>query len=68
MAKQAADFFTAAELVTRWKSRVTKRTLDNWRCMTPRRGPAFTKIGGRVLYPRAAVLEWEKQNQTTQGE
>lgn len=33
------------------------RTLANWRAQGL--GPAFVKVGGRVLYTLAAVAEWE---------
>lgn len=59
---QAAEYFTADELVTRWKDTVTTGTLANWRAAKPKRGPSFVKIGGRVLYPIAGVMAWEAQN------
>lgn len=55
------EYFTPDELVTRWKNKVTKGTLANWR-VKKRRGPAFVKICGHVLYPVASVLEWEAKN------
>lgn len=50
-------YLTPAELVTRYKKAITLRTLANWRCSGD--GPAYTKIGGRVLYPSEAVTKWE---------
>jgi hypothetical protein len=41
----------AAELL-----RLDERTLANWRCS--RRGPAFMKLGGRVVYSEQALLAW----------
>lgn len=35
---------------------VTKRTLAMWR--NKRRGPAWTKLGRKVVYRRGAVAEW----------
>lgn len=57
-----AQYYTADELVERWKGAVTKGTLANWRAAKNRRGPPFTKIGGRVLYPMAGVVKWESDN------
>lgn len=34
---------------------VTTQTLGTWRRSTPRRGPAFVKLGGRIVYPEAGV-------------
>lgn len=50
-------YFTPKELVERYKGTITLRTLANWRCTGD--GARYTKIGGRVLYPTEAVLEWE---------
>lgn len=50
-------YLTPKELVERYKGTITLRTLANWRCTGE--GARYTKIGGRVLYPIEAVLEWE---------
>lgn len=60
--QQAATHFTPAQLLARWEGIVAKGTLDNWRSGKNKRGPAFVKIGGRVLYPIAGVIEWENAN------
>lgn len=39
---------------------VTLATLATWRSRGL--GPAYVKIGGRVLYRREAVEEWEAKN------
>lgn len=60
-----AKFLTPAELVERWAGAVTLGTLANWRsrCKPGRQvGPAFQKIGSRVLYPLAAVMAYESAN------
>jgi hypothetical protein len=63
MTNAAAEYFTADELVTRWKNRVTVGTLANWRAKKNRhRSPPFVKFGRNVLYPVAGVLEWEAKN------
>ena len=57
---QNAKYLTTDELATRWKGAVTAGTLVNWRSRG--RGPAFVKLGSRVRYPLAMVLEWEAAN------
>lgn len=51
-------FFSPQELVERYQGKITTRTLANWRCTGT--SPPYTKVGGRILYPRDKVLEWEK--------
>lgn len=53
------DFYTPDELVARYRGKITKRTLANWR--SHNEGPTPTKIGGRVLYAVSAVREWEQK-------
>lgn len=57
-----AEYLTIDELAARWKGVVHKGTLANWRAATPVRGPAFVKIGTKVLYPLEKVVQWEQQN------
>ena len=52
------DYMTPAQLAARYHGAISVRTLANWR--SKGEGPAFTKIGGRVLYSLAAVVSWEK--------
>lgn len=59
MNTEGNDYLTPAELVARYKGAVTIRTLANWRSSGD--GPAYTKVGGRVLYPVMAVTQWERQ-------
>lgn len=49
-----------AELVDRWRGQIAEHTLANWR--SEGRGPDYMRIGGRVLYPMAAVEAWEESN------
>lgn len=42
--------------------RPTIRTLDRW--LLNGDGPAFTRIGKRVLFRRSAVLEWLRSRET----
>lgn len=50
-------FLTPDELVDRYASTISLRTLANWR--SSKQGPPFVKIGGRVMYPVAEVERWE---------
>lgn len=54
---QVHEYLTPVELVDRYKGTITIRTLANWRSTGD--GPAYTKVGGRVLYPVKSVIEWE---------
>lgn len=51
---------TIDELVARWKQKIVRGTLANWR--SAGQGPAYTKIGKTVLYPKSAVELYERQN------
>lgn len=60
-----AQFLTGEELAARWK--INKQTLNNWRHRRNtgkpgQKGPAFVKIGSRVLYPLEQVELWERSN------
>ncbi len=50
-------YLTPKELCHRYKRAVSERTLANWR--SKREGPAYTKIGGKVLYLIRDVIDWE---------
>lgn len=54
-----AKFMTPREVAEHFRGRVTERTLANWRYRL--KGPAFHKIGGRVLYEWASVDAWEEK-------
>jgi hypothetical protein len=51
------QYLTPEELSARYRGEITTRTLANWRSRGE--GPRFRKIGGKVLYTLADVLEWE---------
>jgi hypothetical protein len=55
MSKQ---YLTPDELSARYNGQISKRTLSNWRSGSGN-GPAFTKVGGKVLYALDAVEAWE---------
>ncbi|MBY5869334.1 helix-turn-helix domain-containing protein [Rhizobium leguminosarum] len=50
--------YTAPEVAERL--RVSEVSLARWR--STRRGPAYIKSGGRVLYREADLLEYENKN------
>ena len=54
------DFLTPKELATRW--RLNQQTPANWR--SERRGPRWTKIGSKVLYPFEGIQSYEQSNQS----
>ena len=51
------QYLTPAQVVKRWDNTITTGTLANWR--SKKTGPAFLKIGSRVVYPIAKLEEWE---------
>tara|TARA_R100001594_G_C3875769_1_gene224619 strand:+ start:212 stop:412 length:201 start_codon:yes stop_codon:yes gene_type:complete len=55
--KGCSDFMTTAELAARWHK--SPRTLENWRVQSI--GPAYTKIGGTVLYKISEIEEYESK-------
>lgn len=55
------EYLTPEELCQRYKGRISPRTLANWR--SSGEGPRHSKIGGRVLYSKAAVEEWENKRE-----
>lgn len=52
------NYLTPLELIKRYKNSISLRTLANWRSNGD--GPNYTKIGGKVLYSIADVIQWEK--------
>ena len=53
-----APYLTPHALYKRWGNAISPKTLANWR--TKGIGPKWTKIGGRVVYALADVLEYER--------
>jgi hypothetical protein len=51
-------FLDTKELAERW--RMSPRTLENQRGKG--QGPEFLKIGGKVLYDRSYIEQYEKDN------
>jgi hypothetical protein len=56
----AAAFLTPKELATRWK--LNPQTLANWRALG--KGPPYSKIGTKVLYPVEGIHAYESINQS----
>lgn len=54
---------SADELIVRWRGQVKAATLTTWR--SRKLGPAYVKVGGRVLYPLRSVQEYERRNTRT---
>lgn len=48
---------TPEQVAARYKGNLSVRTLANWR--TSGDGPKYIKIGGKVMYRRDALLQWE---------
>jgi hypothetical protein len=61
MTKTSSEFLTDLELADRWH--MHRQTLISWRSAGT--GPAFVRIGRRVLYPLAEVEQYEKANTIT---
>lgn len=57
-------YLTPTELASRWKDLITLKTLANWRSQGD--GPAYTKIGGRVMYRLFDVIKWEDSRRILQ--
>lgn len=57
MAQAQPKFLTAAEVSQRWGGAVGTGTLANWRVQG--KGPAFVKLGSKVLYPVEELDQWE---------
>ena len=60
MIMNSGKYLTPAELVERYKGRISLGTLANWRCLG--NGPEYTKVGGRILYPLEKVEDWERKS------
>lgn len=56
----SAAFLTSKEVADRW--RLSDQTLANWR--SAGKGPPFTRVGTRVLYPIEGIHAFEKLDST----
>lgn len=59
-AQAPKKYLTPAEVVARFEGRISPQTLSNWRNLGT--GPAYLKLGGKVLYPIDRLVEWEQRN------
>ena len=57
----SSEFLTDLQLAERWH--LHRQTLIRWRSLN--KGPSYSKINGRVLYPLAEVEQFEKANTIT---
>ena len=53
------DYLTPQQVRDRYQGRLSLQTLANWRYQGT--GPQYLKLGGRVLYPLAELLAWERE-------
>lgn len=58
-------FLSPYELCDRWGGTVVSGTLANWR--NKKKGPPFTKIGGKVRYRLSDVIKYEQENTKNGG-
>lgn len=61
MDSKQPEYLSPAQVVARWENAVTTGTLANWRAQ--KKGPPYRKMGGRVRYPLAKLVEWEAKNE-----
>jgi len=58
-------YLTPEELSKRWNCVISVRTMANWRSCGSGSGPRFVKVGGRILYKKSDVEEWEQLRTAT---
>ncbi|WP_374571936.1 helix-turn-helix transcriptional regulator [Phenylobacterium sp.] len=54
----AQDYLSPKQLAALLGGAVSVKTLANWRSDPEEPGPAYHRLGNRILYPRASVDEW----------
>lgn len=59
-----AEYLTPYQIYHRWAGAISLKTMANWRSLGV--GPPYVKVRGRVLYPRAGLLQWESANGSVQ--
>lgn len=57
---ESLDLLTAAEVSERWRGVIKPRTLAQWRYEG--RGPAYQKLGGRVMYSIGDIEAYEREH------
>ena len=53
------QYLTPNQVRDRYQGKISLQTLANWRYQGE--GPQYLKLGGRVLYPLEALIEWERE-------
>lgn len=59
-AARKTSYLTPLQVSERYEGRISVRTLANWR--SSGNGPAFSRIGGRILYPEERLMDWEEKS------
>lgn len=62
-AVRKTSYLTPAQVAERYEGSISVRTLSNWRYLGT--GPAFSRLGGRILYPEDKLIEWEEKQTVT---
>ena len=60
---QEVKYLTPQQVAARYNNAITVRTLGNWR--STGQGPDYVKIGGKVMYPVDALIQWEESRKRT---
>jgi hypothetical protein len=66
----ASQLLTAQDVSSLTENRIKPSTLAKWRSGQPgrrRRGPAYIKCGGRIVYRREDVETWLEANRIVPG-
>lgn len=53
------QYLTPNQVRDRYQGKISLQTLANWRYQGD--GPQYLKLGGKVLYPLEALIEWERE-------
>jgi hypothetical protein len=56
----AERFLSPKELSEHLDHKISPKTLANWRNPNKPRGPAFRRVGNKILYPMSAIEAWEQ--------
>jgi hypothetical protein len=59
------QYLSPDDVVTMLGHVISKKTLSNWRSNPRNPGPAFTRIGGRILYLITDVAKWAAERRYT---
>ena len=59
-AQERKTFLTPDQVVARWEGVISLQTVTNWRNKKVKKGPAYHKIGGKVLYDLEDIKFYER--------